>query len=69
MRRIPVVSSNLSSIGYNAEKQILEIEFNNGGIYHYFNVPSSLYDRLMSANSHGKFFHQYIRGRYSDKKI
>jgi len=60
MNRTPVSSSNLASVGYDPENMILEIEFHNGGIYQYFNVPESVYRSLMSADSHGK----YLWGNY-----
>jgi len=40
MKRQPVESSNLASVGYDAARQILEIEFNHGGIYQYYDVPT-----------------------------
>src|SRR5690606_14829070 len=33
--RIPVVSSNIAPIGYDAEKKVLEIEFHHGAVYQY----------------------------------
>lgn len=61
MNRIPVSSSNLASVGYDSENKILEIEFNSGSIYQYFNVPASIYSGLMSAASHGQYFDAYIK--------
>ena len=70
MLRTSVSSSNLSSVGYDADTQTLEIEFLNGTIYQYFNVPPSVYDGLMKANSHGKYFHSNIReAGYSYRKM
>lgn len=70
MNRTPVSSSNLASVGYEPESMILEIEFRNGGIYQYFNIPESVYSGLMSADSHGKYFDAYIKkGGYRFKKI
>ncbi len=54
MQRQQVDSSNLKSIGY--EKQVLEIEFQNGDVYQYFDVPKDEYIALMNAESHGKYF-------------
>lgn len=68
MRRIPVSSSNLKSIGYDADTRILEIEFQTGAVYRYFQVPESEYKGLMSAVSHGKYFHANIRNRYRYEK-
>ena len=60
MERIPVESSNLSSVGYDSASSVLEIEFKSGGIYQYSGVPQNVYDGLMNAVSKGKYFHQYI---------
>ena len=69
MERIPVESSNLASVAYDSEREILEIEFKSGGIYEYTGVPQSVYDGLMNAESKGKYFYQYIRDSYSYLKI
>ena len=61
MKRIPVESSSLSSVGYDSENAILEIEFKSGGIYQYSGVPQDVYDSLMNAESKGKYFHQHIK--------
>lgn len=69
MQRESVSSSNLSSIGYDSDNEILEIEFNHGGVYQYFGVPESEYDALMNASSHGKYFSANIRNDYEYEKI
>jgi hypothetical protein len=56
MERVAVSSSNLSSVGYDAESQTLEIEFHNGGVYQYAGVPEEVYEGLLSADSQGKYF-------------
>jgi hypothetical protein len=61
MRRIPVVSSNLAAVGYNAETEILEIQFRNNRIYQYANVPETIHSGLMSAGSKGIYFNLYIK--------
>jgi hypothetical protein len=69
MERENVSSSNLASVGYDEENEILEIEFNHGGIYQYFNVPINEYEALMSADSHGKYFAANIRNYYEYQKL
>ena len=69
MHRTPVVSSNLRSVGYDPSSKTLEIEFNSGGVYQYHNVPQTIYEQLMMASSHGKFFHALIRNVYGYSKI
>jgi hypothetical protein len=61
---IPVVSSNLSRVRYDADTSTLEVEFNNGRAYQYFDVPPQVFDALLSAESHGKFLHSQIKGHY-----
>jgi len=69
MYRQKVESSNLASIGYDKENEILEIEFNHGGIYQYFDVPIEEYKALMNADSHGSYFHHNIRDVYEYEKL
>lgn len=69
MDRDPVSSSNLQSVGYDAESSTLEVEFHHGGIYQYYGVPESAYRALMSAGSVGSYFSRNIRGAYGDTQI
>lgn len=69
MNRTPVSSSNLSSVGYNEDERILEIEFNGGRVYQYFAVPPRIYDGLMGASSHGKYFHRNIKDNFQYDQI
>jgi hypothetical protein len=49
MERTPVTSTDLRAIGYDADTQTLEIEFNSGGVYQYSGVPSGEHDGIMAA--------------------
>lgn len=70
MNRQSVESSNLASIGYDAANEILEIEFNHGGVYQYFDVPKNEYGALMYASSHGQYFDRHIKkAGYRYRKI
>ena len=69
MIRRSVSSTNISSIGYEAESGTLEIEFRSGGIYQYSSVPQAVFDELMRAPSHGAYFHRHIRKQYKWVKI
>lgn len=69
MEREIVKSSNIASIGYDEEKEILEIEFNSGGIYQYLEVPDSVHKDLMGAASVGKYFNQNIQPNYKTKQL
>ncbi|MGX6426495.1 KTSC domain-containing protein [Lactiplantibacillus argentoratensis] len=61
MNLIPVISSDLSEVGYNTSTQQLEIVFNSGGVYLYSDVTSDEYQGLMNASSKGRYFHASIK--------
>ena len=69
MERESVNSLSLASVGYDLGSETLEIEFKNGGIYHYYNVPAFMHERLMAADSRGKFFNAEIKEAYSCAKV
>ncbi|MBS5796434.1 MAG: KTSC domain-containing protein [Dysgonomonas mossii] len=69
MNRQAVTSSNIASIGYDASSQTLEVEFLNGSVYQYFDVPQHIYNGIMSADSHGQYLAQNIKGVYRYSKI
>ena len=69
MQRTPVVSSNIESIGYDATSQTLEVCFNSGSIYQYFDVPRHVYEGLMNASSHGQYLNQNIKGSYRYARV
>jgi hypothetical protein len=61
MNRVSVSSSNLASVGYDPEQNLLEIAFQNGSKYQYYGVPHHIYEGLMQASSHGRFFDRFIK--------
>ena len=69
MERTPVSSSDIASIGYDEDDQILEVEFNSGSVYQYSGVPSSEYNGIMNADSKGKYLHANIKNRYPFVKL
>jgi hypothetical protein len=69
MERIPVVSTNIRSIGYDADSQTLEVEFNNGSIYQYAGVSQYDHEGMINADSKGKYLNANIKGRYPFVKL
>ena len=69
IKRTPIASSNIASVGYDAEKQILEIEFQHRAIYQYVDVPKQVYDELMNAPSIASYFMHNIKNEYNNQKI
>jgi hypothetical protein len=64
MRRTHIASSAISSVGYDESNSRLEVEFESGAVYDYFDVPSKVYDDLLKAPSKGRFVSQRIRDQY-----
>jgi hypothetical protein len=69
MNRTPVSSSNIASIGYDAKTLTLEVEFRDGSIYQYFDVPETVYQEFMRASSKGRFLHANIKGNYRYARV
>jgi hypothetical protein len=73
--RTEVQSSNVRSIGYDAARRILHVEFNSkdarmpGRVYEYQNVPPEEHAALLNAPSIGAHFTRVIRGRYTGKVV
>ena len=68
IKRIPVASSNIATIGYDKEAQILEIEFHHGAIYQYFDVPEKVYEELMNSAAKGSYFMNEIKSIFTYQK-
>ena len=61
MERQPVKSTNVDSVGYNAEEKVLEVCFRSGGVYQYAGVQPEMYADLLAAESIGRFVSQVVR--------
>lgn len=67
--REPVSSSTILSVGYDAANETLEVEFKSTGVYQYLNVPQFIWERLMAADSIGKFFNAEIKNAFPFEKV
>jgi len=61
-----LASSHIESVQYDKEDSTLQITFVSGDEYTYYGISESLYNDLISADSHGKFYHQNIKGQYEN---
>lgn len=69
MNRQFVESSVIAAVGYDHGTMMLEVEFKNGGIYRYENVPYSVAEALFTARSVGQFFSSRVRDRFRSRKV
>ncbi len=64
MRRVWVNSSSIASIGYEAARCELEIEFRESGdVYRYSDVPKEEYAAFLAADSKGTYLNQVFKLR------
>jgi hypothetical protein len=64
MQRIPVTSSTILSVGFEAASSTLEVEFKSGQIYQYFDVPQGVYEAFIGSASLGQYLAANIKGIY-----
>lgn len=69
MRRKPVESSLLGSVGYDAVRRVLEVELTNGRVYRYTDVPREEYEALPSAPSLGACFNAHVPDGYAYRQV
>jgi len=66
---VPVESSMIQAVGYDAKTRTLEVLFNSGRIYGYEGVPPKVYEELMAADSKGSYMRSEIIDMYSEYPI
>ena len=64
-----VTSSVLAAVGYDRERRVLEARFRTGRVYHYFDVPYSVFEQLLAARSKGQYFNKAIRPRFRSELV
>jgi hypothetical protein len=70
MKRKPVKSSALKSVGYNEEKKLLEVEIlETGRVYQYKEVPLEEYISFIEAPSLGIYYNKIIKDRYEHDDV
>lgn len=60
-----LTSSNIKRARYIEAEKTLEVEFNNGGHYGYKDVPESVFNDFIEADSPGRAFASEIKGLYT----
>ncbi|NMM42708.1 KTSC domain-containing protein [Pseudoalteromonas arctica] len=65
----PVNSDAFSHIGYSTINKILDLKFESGSVYRYYNIPILVWDEFYYSTSMGKFYNDNIRGQYPVDKL
>ncbi len=64
-----VESTMANAVGYDPDREVLQIEFKNGSVYQYEHVEEETWEEMISSNSTGKFFNREIKGNYPSKRL
>jgi len=64
VKRDHVSSSSVVSVGYDDAEHVLEIEFHNGKVYQYSDVPAAVHRLLLQATSMGEFVNTVVKPRF-----
>lgn len=60
----------IATAGYDAQCELLEIEFGyDGEIRQYLRVPEDLWYRFKTDINPEGFFHRYIKGQYAERQM
>ena len=65
----PVSSSNISAVGYDAENQMVYVQFLNGSIYTYKGVLEHEFENLRTAASVGSYLNRNYKNIYPYEKV
>jgi lysyl-tRNA synthetase class 2 len=57
-------STAIKSFDYDSDKKILKIDFTNGSVYLYHDVPESIYKGLKDAPSKGQYFNSELKDKF-----
>jgi hypothetical protein len=66
---LPVHSTMAAQLGYDEDRHILQIEFNNGSVYQYADIEPETWEDLHSSDSIGCFYNEEIKAQYRSQKI
>jgi hypothetical protein len=69
VQRIELNSTALEAAIYQDQLGLLELEFRDGTVYQYHDVPAQTYQEFLLAESQGAYFHFHIRNRFSYAKV
>jgi hypothetical protein len=62
-------SKLLAASAYDAGKCILWLRFVSGDVYRYFEFTAEQYQEFLDAESHGRYFLNYIRKNFRYERI
>jgi hypothetical protein len=62
-------SSNIARFRFDDATRVLYVEFHDGSIYRYFDVPLSVFECMRTAPSKGQFLAVSVKGIYRYARV
>jgi lysyl-tRNA synthetase class 2 len=62
-------SSLIKKYDYDPARKLLQIEFKNGSVYNYQDVPADIAQGLEQETSQGQYFNEHIRGKFAYDQV
>jgi hypothetical protein len=69
MKLIPVSSSMILAVGYDASAKELEVVFSSGAVWRYREVPRKVYRELLAADSKGSYMRSCVIGMCPEYRL
>jgi len=69
MPHFAVESTTLKSLSYLTERSLLDLEFRDGAVYRFFDVPPGCLEQLLASDSKGAYFNLRIRNRFRHQRV
>jgi hypothetical protein len=69
MSRETVDSTAISAVQYDEARRFLDIDLTTGRTYRYLDVPPTMYEAFMAAESKGRFYNDHIRDVYLYERL
>lgn len=69
MERKRISSSRIRAVGYDAQKQVLEVEFSDGRVVSYRGVSGEVHRQFVNAPSPVSFFDDKIAENYPETRV
>lgn len=69
---IPITSDNVARAGYDAQAAVMIVQFRDGSIYEYYDVPLGLWERFIAAQPDPWSevgYPELVQGGYSYRKV
>lgn len=57
------------AVGYDELSQVMQIDFEDGDVYQFIEVPKEVYHDFLNHHSVDQYYYHYIKGKYRGEQI